>query len=56
MQILFGEIFAQCDEAIGQDSRVGAERFVGADEDRAIGERMRSGAGSAQADGADAIV
>ena len=51
-----GRDFCPVDEAIGKNLGVGAQWFVGADEDRAIGEGMRGCAGSAQADWADAIV
>src|SRR5580704_817063 len=48
--------FRPVDEAIGEDSRVRSQGFVSANQDRAIGVRTRGRAGSAQADGTDAIV
>ena len=44
------------DEAIAEDSRVRSQGFVSANQDRAIGPRMRGCAGGAQADRTDAIV
>src|SRR5580698_11391231 len=48
--------FRPVDEAIAEDSRVRSQGFVSANQDRAIGPRMRGCAGGAQADRTDAIV
>lgn len=48
--------FHPVDEAIGEDFRVRSQGFVRTNQDRAIGEMMKSCAGSSQAHRADAIV